>query len=109
MFYLKLTLSLLDKKGNITELVKSHIIDVRQEFSYAPLIEIELNENQNVNLISEILFEVLNAYIELYEDISLEKFNKRIIELTEDEIKVVKLLEPINIRLMPLGKSVYCS
>ena len=109
MFNSKLTLSLLDNKDSISDRVKNHIIEARREFDYAPLIEIKLDGNEKINASSKVIFEILKAYIELYEEISLARFNKQIIHLSEDEIKILKSLEPINIRLVPIDNNIYCS
>lgn len=108
-FYSELEFEL--QKGLIDSIpykVRDHIAYSHYNDTYPPIIEIVVNRSTEVEELAESMYQVILGYIQIYDEIAETNCGKEINSLTADEIDKVRKMEPINIRITPEDRNLYC-
>ena len=105
-FYDKLSINLNDKIPTNIEILQ-HLKFNSKINGKNPLIEILIDRKLEIELLSKYIYKIISCYFLFYEDLSMLLWKKRINQLSNDEINILKEYDEIKIRITPKDRNLY--
>ncbi len=78
------------ERDSLKQIIRKHLDDAAEAYTYPPLIQIIANDSINVNEFASIFKLAINEYYNLYTELSKRVFNKNLQELNNQEIQKIQ-------------------